>query len=483
MVNSKFEAIIGLEVHVQLQTESKIFSPSSTRFGGEPNTQVDPICLGLPGVLPVLNKKAVEFAIRMGLATHCTIAGRSIFARKHYFYPDLPKGYQISQYEAPLCENGYLEIELKSGESKRIGILRIHLEEDAGKSVHDEAYVGADETLVDLNRCGVPLIEIVSYPDLRAPTEAARYLEKIRQLVRYLGISDGNMAEGSLRCDANVSLRRRGEQQFGTKTELKNMNSISGVEKALTYEIDRQMRLLESGQAIEQQTLLWDAGRGVTVEMRSKEEAHDYRYFPDPDLVPLVVDPDWLAEITAAMPELPDARRERLISQYGLPEYNAGVLSAERETADYFEAVAATVADARIAGNWVMGEVMRVLNDRKIEIGEFPVAPERLGALIRLQEQGKISGPVARRIFEAMLESDKSPTELVSEQGLEQISDASVIEKAVDAVLAQHADEAVRYRQGEEKLFGFFVGQVMRQTRGKANPQQVNQILRRKLSV
>ncbi|MFQ5631406.1 MAG: Asp-tRNA(Asn)/Glu-tRNA(Gln) amidotransferase subunit GatB, partial [bacterium] len=404
----QYEAVIGLEVHVQLQTKSKIFSPSSAKFGAEENSQVDPICLGMPGVLPVLNKKAVEFAIRMGLATNCKIAERSIFARKHYFYPDLPKGYQISQYEDPLCENGYLEIEADDSSAKRIEIVRIHLEEDAGKSVHSEEYVADDETLIDLNRCGVPLIEIVSGPDIRAPQEAARYLEKMRQLVRYLEISDGNMAEGSLRCDANISVRPAGSETFGTKTELKNMNSISGVEKALAFEIKRQIDTLQNGGAIQQQTLLWDADRNVALTMRSKEHAHDYRYFPDPDLVPVMVDEQWREKIKSKLPELPWIRSNRFVEQYGLPTYDADILTSERDLADYFEAVANDVKEAKTASNWVMGEVMRVLNENKQSISAFAIQPQRLAELITLVENGVVSGSIAKKVFSAMLESEKS---------------------------------------------------------------------------
>lgn len=477
-----YEAVIGLEVHVQLQTESKIFSSGGTAFGAEPNTQVEPVSLGLPGVLPVLNRRAVEFAIRMGLATNCRIAERSIFARKHYFYPDLPKGYQISQFEEPLCEQGYLDLTSENGQPRRIHIIRIHLEEDAGKSVHAETYVAGDETLVDLNRCGVPLIEIVSGPDIRTPAEAGNYLWKIRQLVRYLAISDGNMAEGSLRCDANVSVRPAGQTALGVKTELKNMNTISGVEKAIEAEVARQIAILSDGGTIVQQTLLWDAASGRIVPMRSKEESHDYRYFPDPDLVPLVVDAHWRRQIEAALPELPDARRQRFEQQLGLPAYDAAVLTNEKEIADYFEAVVRQSGNAKTASNWVMGDVMRVLNEQKLEISSFPIEPVRLGELLRLIDDGTISGKIAKTVFEAMLESNESPAAIIEARGLSQISDSSAIERVIDEVLAAHPAEVARYREGEAKLLGFFVGRVMQASRGKANPQLANEILRKKLT-
>ncbi len=478
----EYEAIIGLEVHCQLSTQSKIFCGCKTDFGAQQNTQVCPVCLGMPGVLPVLNRRAVEFAIRMGLATHCRIAEHSIFARKNYFYPDLPKGYQISQYEEPLCEDGYLEIELESGEKKRIHIIRIHLEEDAGKSVHAEDYVSENETLIDLNRCGVPLIEIVSGPDIRSPREAYHYLVRIRQLVRYLEICDGNMEQGSLRCDANISVRPKGQDAFGVKTELKNMNSFRNVERALEYEIQRQIAMLERGEPIQQETLLWDAARNRVVPMRSKEYAHDYRYFPEPDLVPLMISSEWRQAIAAQLPELPVARRERFVRDYQLPEYDAAVLTEEKPVADYFEAVVKAGADAKQASNWVMGDVLRVLKEEKIEISAFPVKPEALAEMIQLITDGTISSKLAKTVFEEMRKTQKSAKQIVEEKGLVQITDTGAIERVVDEVLAANPKEVERYRQGEEKLIGFFVGQVMRATRGKANPQMVNQLLRQKLS-
>lgn len=476
-----YEPVIGLEVHAQLSTESKIFSSASTTFGAAPNSQVSPVCAGLPGVLPVLNRKAVEFAIKMGLATNCEIAPFSLFARKHYFYPDLPKGYQISQYEEPLCEHGWLDLELENGTHKRVRIIRIHLEEDAGKSIHAEEFVAGNETLIDLNRCGVPLIEIVSGPDIASPREANRFLASMQQLVRYLGICDGNMEEGSLRCDANVSVRPVGHKEFGTKIEIKNMNSIRHVERALEAEIQRQIDILENGGTIAQETRLWDASRGVTISMRSKEFEHDYRYFPEPDLAPLRVEEEWRERVKASLPELPQARRNRFIEEYKLSRPHAEVLTEEREIADYFEGVARHVSDAKQAANWVMGEVLRVLSDEKIEISAFNLPPQALAEMITLIEQGAINNKVAREVFEQMRATGKSAREIVKEKGLEQVSDAGVIEKAVADVLAAHSEEVARYRAGEQKVFGFLVGQLMKATRGKVNPQMANQVLREKL--
>ena len=477
----QYEAVIGLEVHAQLLTDSKIFCGCSTRFGAEPNSQTCPVCLGMPGVLPVLNERAVEFAIRMGLATNCSIASFSRFARKNYFYPDLPKGYQISQYELPLCSNGYVDIELEDGTEKRIGIIRIHLEEDAGKSIHDPALAGED-TLVDLNRCGVPLIEIVSAPDLRTPQEAYAYLVRLKQLVTYLGICDGNMEEGSLRCDANVSVRPVGSDTFGVKTEVKNMNSFRNVERALTYEINRQIQVLESGGKIVQETLLWDANEGIARPMRSKEEAHDYRYFPEPDLVPLEVSEAWIEKIKADLPELPRARKKRFVEQYKIPVYDAGVLTMTRELADYYEAVTQVCSDFKMVSNWVMGEVLRVLNERKIDIADFPISPERLGKLLNLILNKTISINIAKTVFEEMLQSDAEPEAIVEEKGLAQVSDRGLIEEIVDKVIQENPKQVEQYRGGKTKVFGYFVGQVMRATRGKANPAIVNEILKEKLS-
>lgn len=445
-----------------------------------------PICLGMPGTLPVLNKQVVDFAVRLGLATQCTIASCSVFARKNYFYPDLPKGYQISQYESPICTNGFVEIDLPDGERKRIRLRRIHMEEDAGKLLHD---VSAD-TLVDLNRCGVPLLEIVTEPDIRSPHEAYLLLGKLRQIVMYLGICDGNMEEGSLRCDANVSVRRKGETALGVKTEVKNLNSLRFVERALAYEVERHIRLLEDGREIEQETMLWDADRGVTYSMRSKEEAHDYRYFPDPDLVPVLVDEAWKQEIARSLPEHPTDRRDRFIAAYGLPRYDADVLTAEKPTADYFEETVEalrrrTNADvrelAKQASNWIMTEVMRVVSEQKMDLRDFPIHPSRLAALICMIRESTISGTIAKQVFEEMLGNAAEPEAIVQEKGLAQISDSRVIEQAVEEVLSVHREQVEKYLAGSEKVFGFFVGETMKRMKGKANPRIVNDILKQKL--
>ena len=478
-MNEKYEAVIGLEVHAQLLTESKAFCGCSTKFGNEPNSNVCPVCLGHPGVLPVLNKKVVEFTVLMGLATNCTINEKSIFARKNYFYPDLPKGYQISQYEEPICEFGHIDIVLPEEQTKRIGITRIHMEEDAGKSIHDQSY----DTLVDVNRCGVPLMEIVSEPDMRTPVEAYLYLTKIKQIVQYLEICDGNMEEGSLRCDANVSVRLKGEEKLGTKTEIKNMNSFRNVEKALTYEIERQIDILEDGGTIIQETLLWNADLNVASSMRSKEEAHDYRYFPDPDLVPVIVNEEWKSEIAKFMPELPELRKERFISHYSLPKYDAEILTQAKSTADYYEKVAAVTEDFKSASNWIMTDVLKIINEEKIDIKDFSIPPENLGELINLIKSGTISGKIAKDIFPIMLNENKKPSVIVKEKNLVQISDSTEIEKAIEQILSKNQKQVQQFIEGEEKVFGFFVGQVMRETKGKANPQIVNKILREKLGV
>ena len=476
-MDSKYEAVIGLEVHAQLLTESKIFCSCSTKFGNDPNSNVCPICLGHPGVLPVLNKKVIEFISLMGMATNCTINEKSTFARKNYFYPDLPKGYQISQYDQPICEHGYVNIQFQDKSIKKIGITRIHMEEDAGKSIHDQSF----ETLVDVNRCGVPLIEIVSEPDLRSGTEAYLYLSKVKQLVQYLGICDGNMEEGSLRCDANISVRLKGETKFGTKTEVKNMNSFRNVEKAINYEIERQIEIIEDGGKIVQQTLLWDADLNEIRPMRSKEEAHDYRYFPEPDLLPVIVDKDWKNEISSNLPELPDIRRNRFIENFKLPEYDAEILTQTKSTADYYENVIKVTDDYKSASNWVMVDVLKILNDKKIDISEFHISSENLGKLINLIKEGTISGKIAKDVFANMLENNKSPEEIVKEKNLVQISDSSEIEKIIDGILDKNQSQIQEYIDGKEKVFGFFVGQVMRETKGKANPKLVNDFLRKKL--
>ncbi|NVM56731.1 MAG: Asp-tRNA(Asn)/Glu-tRNA(Gln) amidotransferase subunit GatB [Desulfobacterales bacterium] len=469
-----YEAIIGLEVHAQLLTESKIFCSCSTEFGAPPNTHACPVCLGMPGVLPVLNRKVVEYAIRMALATNCTIAPVSRFARKNYFYPDLPKGYQISQYELPVAEHGHVDIEV-NGHEKRIGIERIHMEEDAGKLIHDPYRA---VSMVDFNRTGVPLIEIVSEPDIRTLEEAGAYLRGLRAILRYLEICDGNMEEGSFRCDANVSVRRAGTETFGTRTELKNMNSFKHVENALAYEIGRQKALIEDGREVVQETRLWDPAEGATVSMRGKEEAHDYRYFPDPDLVPVVIDKAWVDEIRNTLPELPDAKKARFIGSYSLPSYDAGVLTSSRSLADYFETCVKDFPQPKTVSNWVMGILLAQLKADNKTIEESPVSPERLAELLRLIDSGVISGKIAKTVFDEMASSGKAPETIVREKGLVQITDADAIAGVVKQVVAEHAKEVSDYKAGKTKLFGFFVGQVMKATRGRANPKMVNEILR-----
>lgn len=476
-MNPKYEAVIGLEVHAQLLTDTKIFCGCSTKFGVPPNTNICPVCLGHPGVLPVMNKKVVEFTILMGFATECTINEKSIFARKNYFYPDLPKGYQISQYEKPICEHGNIFVETKDGAKKNIGITRIHMEEDAGKSIHDQG----DSTLIDVNRCGTPLMEIVSEPDMRTAEEAYLYLTKLKQIVTYLGICDGNMEEGSLRCDANISVRLKGEEKFGTKTEVKNMNSFRNVEKAIEHEIERQIDIIEEGGKIIQQTLLWDADASLVKPMRSKEEAHDYRYFPDPDLMPIVVSTDWKNEIASSMPELPERRRDRFISQYSLPKYDAEILTSSRELADYYENVLKVTNDYKSASNWVMTDVLKVVNDEKISIKEFPVTPENLGNLIKLINENVINGKIAKEIFPEMLKTKKDPQEIIKEKNLVQITDTKEIEAAIDKILSANESQIKEYLSGKDKVIGFFVGQIMKETKGKANPQIVNDMLKKKL--
>jgi len=473
-----YEAVIGLEVHVQLKTESKIFCSCSTKFGASPNSHTCPICLGLPGVLPVLNKKVVEFAIKMALATNCEIANISQFARKHYFYPDLPKGYQISQYELPLAEHGWLIIEV-NGEEKKIGITRIHIEEDAGKLIHHEH---RPISYVDLNRAGVPLIEIVSEPDLRSPDEAVAYLKRLRQLVRYLEICDGNMEEGSLRCDANVSIRERGAKEFGVKTELKNMNSFKHVHKALEYEIRRQTALLMDGQKVIQETRLWNESKGITLPMRGKEEAHDYRYFPEPDLVPLKVSDDWIEDIKSGLPELPDAKKSRFIEQYKLPAYDAGVLTSSRELASYYERCVELFNKPKTVSNWIMVELLRELKHDERDITECPIPPENLAQLLKLIDDGTISGKIAKTVFEKSYKTGKAPKDIVEEEGLVQVNDEGELTKVVQEVISEHHKEVEKYKAGKTKILGFLVGQVMKKTKGKANPQKVNELLRKFLS-
>ncbi len=475
-----YQAVIGLEVHVQLKTDTKIFCGCSTQFGASPNSQTCPVCLGMPGALPVLNKKVVEFAIKAGLATNCRIAPRSVFARKNYFYPDLPKGYQISQFELPICQNGHLDIEVE-GETKRIGITRIHMEEDAGKLVHSDIPGLGSGSGVDLNRACTPLLEIVSEPDIRSADEAVAYLKKLHQIVVYLGICDGNMEEGSFRCDANVSVMPVGSTTFGTRTETKNVNSFRFVKQAIEYEIERQIELIEEGGKVVQETRLFNPDSGETRSMRGKEEAHDYRYFPDPDLVPLVISNDWVEDARLTLPELPEARRSRYRAELGLSDYDAEVLTATREMAEYFEACVALGAPAKGAANWVMGEVTRALNEAGNGIGECPVTPERLTALLQLIEKGTISGKIAKTVFDEMWQNDKTPEAIVEEKGLVQVSDTGAIEAIIDEIMAANMGQVEEFRGGKEKVFGFFVGQVMRASKGKANPAVVNELLLKKL--
>ncbi len=475
--NDKYEAVIGLEVHAQLLTETKAFAAVSSEYGGAPNTQITPLCLGHPGTLPVLNENLVRYTIKMGLATNCKISGKSIFARKNYFYPDLPKGYQISQYETPICYSGFIDIELEDYD-KRIGITRIHMEEDAGKSIHDQ---DPYHTLIDLNRAGTPLIEIVSEPDLRTPQEAYAYLKKIRQIVQYLEVCDGNMEEGSLRCDANVSIRPRGQKEFGIRTELKNMNSFRNVERAITYEIERQIELVESGGTVVQQTLLWDPNKLETRQMRSKEEAHDYRYFPEPDLPPIIVTSSMLDEIEQDLPELPDVRLERFIQDLGLNQDDAIILTENRPLADYFEKALKLLDEPKAIANVILTEVLRVLNENSITINDFKIDPERLVQLIQLKLSDKINSSAMQTIFNEMLSKDASPEELAEKLNLIQVSDSGFIVPIVDDVINANPDEVARYREGKKALIGFFIGQIMKKSKGKANPKQVKDLVLERL--
>jgi aspartyl-tRNA(Asn)/glutamyl-tRNA(Gln) amidotransferase subunit B len=476
----EWEAVIGLEVHAQLRTNSKLFSGAATKYGAQPNTQACAVDLGLPGVLPVLNKEVVRMAASFGLATHSTVAPRSVFARKNYFYPDLPKGYQISQYELPIVHDGYIDIELDDNTGKRIGITRAHLEEDAGKSLHEDFH---GMTGIDLNRAGTPLLEIVSEPDLRSAREAIAYMKKIHSLVRYLDICDGNMQEGSFRCDANVSVRPKGQEELGTRTELKNINSFRFVEQAINYEIERQIAVLESGAAVVQETRLFDADRHETRPMRSKEEANDYRYFPDPDLLPVELDPAFIDAVAATLPELPDARKQRFMDDYGLSAYDAGVLTGSRELADYFETtVASSGGQGKLSANWVMGELAGALNREGMESSASPVSAQALGGMLLRIDDGTLSGKLAKQVFEAMWHGEGSADEIIENRGLRQLSDSSVIEGIINEVLENNPKQLEQYRNGQEKVFGFFVGQVMKATQGKANPKQVNELLRKIIS-
>ena len=473
-----WEAVVGLEIHAQLATRSKIFSGAPAAVGAEPNRQACAVDLGLPGVLPVLNAEALRMAVMFGLATNAEIASRSVFARKNYFYPDLPKGYQISQYELPVVKRGAVEVALDDGSRKRVGITRAHLEEDAGKSVHD-AFPG--ETGVDLNRAGVPLLEIVSEPDMRSAGEAMAYMRTIHSLVRYLGICDGNMEEGSLRCDANVSVRRSGETALGTRTEIKNLNSFRFVGRAVTREIERQIETLENDGTVVQETRLYDAVADETRAMRGKEEANDYRYFPDPDLLPVELGPEYVERIRAGLPELPDAKLQRFRSEYALGENDARRLTASREIADYFEAVAGASRQPRLAANWVTGDLAAALHRAGVEITHSPVGPEALATLIVRIADGTLSGKMAKEVFESVWRREGDPDSVIARRGLVQISDAGTIEGFVDQVIAAHPAQVGQFRAGKEKVLGFFVGQVMKSTRGQANPKQVNRILRSKL--
>jgi aspartyl-tRNA(Asn)/glutamyl-tRNA(Gln) amidotransferase subunit B len=476
----KWEAVIGLEIHAQLATKSKIFSAASTAYGAAPNTQACAVDLGLPGVLPVLNAGVVNMAAKFGLATHSTVAKRSVFARKNYFYPDLPKGYQISQYELPVVHDGYIDIDKDNGESKRIGITRAHLEEDAGKSLHEDFH---GETGIDLNRAGTPLLEIVSEPDMRSAGEAVAYMKKIHALVRYLEICDGNMQEGSFRCDANVSVRPEGRQEFGTRTEIKNINSFRFVERAINFEIERQIDVLEAGGEVVQETRLYDAERDETRPMRSKEEANDYRYFPDPDLLPLELEQAFIDAVEKTLPELPDAKRERFMQAYGLSRDDATVLTSSRELADFFErTVEAADGEGKLSANWVMGELSGLLNKEGTDISASPVSPQQLGGLLQRIKDGTISGKIAKQVFEAMWRGEGDADAIIEKKGLKQITDTAAIEKIVREVLDANPKQVEQYRGGQEKLLGFFVGQVMKATQGKANPGEVNKILKGLLS-
>jgi aspartyl-tRNA(Asn)/glutamyl-tRNA(Gln) amidotransferase subunit B len=476
----EWETVIGLEIHAQLATRSKIFSGSATAYGAEPNSQANLVDLGYPGVLPVLNGEAVTMAIRFGLATGATIAQRSVFARKNYFYPDLPKGYQISQYERPVVEDGSLEIVLDDGTRKSIGITRAHLEEDAGKSLHEDFH---GLTGIDLNRAGTPLLEIVSEPELRSAKEAVAYMKKIHTLVRYLGICDGNMQEGSFRCDANVSVRPKGQAEFGTRAEIKNLNSFRFVERAINHEIERQIDLIEGGGKVVQETRLYDPDRGETRSMRSKEEANDYRYFPDPDLLPLAIDVSTIESLRDSLPELPDEKAARFVRDFGLSDYDAGVLTASREMADYYETVVARLGgQPKLAANWVMGELSGALNRENLDIAQSRVGAESLAVLLARISDDTISGKIAKDVFEAMWTEDRDADAIIEAKGLRQITDTSAIEQAIDAVIAANPQQLADYRAGKDKLFGFFVGQVMKATQGKANPAQLNELLKRRLA-
>ena len=474
----QFESVIGLEIHAQLATQSKIFCSCSTQFGNPPNESTCPVCLGLPGALPVLNRRVVEFAIRLGLATNCTIRLDSQFSRKNYFYPDLPKAYQISQFDRPICENGWLDIELE-GQTKRIRITRIHMEEDAGKLIHEEH---GDSSFVDLNRAGVPLLEIVSEPDLRTPEEAKAYMEKMHSIVTYLGISEGDMEKGHFRCDANVSLRPMGQEKFGTRTETKNLNSFRFVQQAITYEIARQTEDILDGKRILQETRLWDSVKKNTYSMRSKEEAHDYRYFPDPDLPVVKISSGFVEQIRDQLPELPDVKKRRFMELFGLSTYDAEVLVADKEVAEYFEEVVATNADPKLVCNWISGELMRLMNENKVDIRNVGIPANSLASLINFLHEGSISGKIAKTVFEEMVQSGEDPATIIEARGLKQVSDEGALRRLLETLLANNPKQVEQYRTGKTQIKGFFVGQVMKETRGQANPQIVNQLLEKLLN-
>ena len=480
-VRTRYEAVIGLEVHVQLLTVTKAFCGCSAAFGAPPNTNVCPVCLGLPGALPVLNRKAVEFAVRAAMALNCQIRERSIFARKNYFYPDLPKGYQISQYDKPVAEHGFIDIPATNGATKRIGITRLHMEEDAGKSLHDGLPDSAHFTYVDLNRSGVPLIEIVSEPDMRSPDEAYEYLTRLKEIILYTGVSDCNMEEGSLRCDANVSIRPRGGQKLGTKAEVKNVNSFRFIRDALEYEIERQIEIVESGAKVVQETRLYNANEGRTYSMRSKEEAHDYRYFPEPDLLPLIVDAKWQHDIRASLPEMPEARRERIVSQYGITPYDAAVLTASRPLADQFEEAARSAKNPKRVANLVQTEIMGRLKARGLEIEQSPISMKGVAMSADLVESGTISGKILKDLYDLAFERNQDFPAIYQQEKPQQITDTSAIEKMVDDVIAANPKQVEQYRAGKKTVAGFFVGQVMKASKGQANPALVNEILTRKL--
>ncbi len=478
----KYETVIGLEVHVQIKTKTKIFCSCSTEFGTPSNENTCPVCLGMPGVLPVLNKRFLESSMRACLATHCTIEPMNRFARKNYFYPDLPKGYQISQFELPLGTKGYININV-NGTKKRIGLTRIHMEEDAGKLIHGINLGSPGKSYVDFNRTGVPLCEVVSEPDMRSAEEARAYLTELKTILEYTEVSDCNMEKGSLRCDANVSIRPFGQKEFGTRAELKNLNSFKFIQKAIEYEVDRQTKILDQGETVKQETRLYDSDRNETLPMRSKEEAHDYRYFPDPDLVPIVINEDWVAELQNTMPELPEQKRERFIKSYGIPEYDVGVLTSSKHLADYFEQCASLFPHPKIISNWLMGDLLRELKKDGKNIADCPVSPSALVDLLKLINSGTISGKIAKVVLEEMYQTQQLPDSIIEKKGLKQITDSSAIEKIVDQIIESNPSQVEEFKGGKEKVIGYLVGQVMQASKGKANPSMVNKLLKEKMSI